>query len=68
MARFAFRGKDEMVFVALVAGSEKTLGCEALSPRRAEIGITISAGDTASLAVKNVAVKAVLYTPVNYIN
>ena len=63
-ARFALRGKD-IVFVALADGTLKALDAEAFIPCRAETGIMRSAGWTFSSAVKNDAVRVVLYTPVN---
>jgi hypothetical protein len=59
IARFALRGKD-MVLDALAAGRLNTLGMEALSPIRAEIGRITSAASTDSLALMNVAVRVVL--------
>ena len=55
----AFRGKD-IVLVALLPGTLKTLGIEAFSPMRAEIGRIRSAASMDSLALRNVAVRVVL--------
>lgn len=66
-ARLAFRGKA-IVFDALAAGTLKTLGAEAFSPCRADMGIIRSAALLFCGAVKKVAVSIVSYVPVSYLD
>jgi hypothetical protein len=63
-ARFAFLG-NVMVLEALTVGMAKTEASDAFRPCRVEIGIIRSAAFKESSALKKVAVRVVLYNPVN---